>query len=180
MTRNKQLITISSAACMIVIIAAASWIFLANKTPLPGIQTPIQSWDHIPPGTKFSSYKSNPPTSGPHYPDSASCKFHENGVSIQQLLHNMEHGHVVLLYQRGTDMATIEKIKKLTEELSPKGWFLASAYDNIPSKFAIASWGWHQPFDIYDEDLIRKFYEAHKEKGREYLSCALQMDPKKR
>ncbi len=113
MTRNKQLITIATTAIIVIAIVASALIFI-KKTPLPGIETSVQSWDHIPPGTKFSSYKSSPPTSGPHYPDPAVCKFHESGAPIQNLIHNMEHGHIVLLYQRSTDAATIEKIKKLT------------------------------------------------------------------
>ncbi|MDZ4284196.1 MAG: DUF3105 domain-containing protein, partial [Patescibacteria group bacterium] len=43
-------------------------------------------------------YTSNPPTSGPHYPDAIKAGVYDEPVAEEYLVHNMEHGHVILWY----------------------------------------------------------------------------------
>ena len=52
---------------------------------------------HIALGSSHESY-SNPPTSGPHYVSPVKAGVYDVPVADEYLVHNMEHGHVIIWY----------------------------------------------------------------------------------
>ena len=56
--------------------------------------------DHIEDGAT-ARYNSNPPTSGPHYAVPAEAGFYapDSGIEPERLVHNLEHGQIVIWYR---------------------------------------------------------------------------------
>jgi len=59
---------------------------------------PILRRNHIPDGA-IGSYNSNPPTSGEHYANPAPSRFYNRELPDEQLVHNLEHGHIWIAYK---------------------------------------------------------------------------------
>ena len=72
---------------------------------------PNQGQDHINEG-QTAQYNSNPPTSGPHYDVPAEPGFYEpeSGIEPERLVHNLEHGQIVIWYRPGAnDLGLLEE-----------------------------------------------------------------------
>jgi len=68
---------------------------------------------HIPEGDSFDRYNSSPPTSGSHWATGwARCGIYddEGEVPDERIVHNMEHGQVIISYNL-TDDAEVERLK---------------------------------------------------------------------
>jgi hypothetical protein len=64
----------------------------------PGIETfPDEGRTHVPVGTVIH-YNTDPPTSGPHYPDPEPGGFYTTPIDPGFLVHSMEHGGVIIYY----------------------------------------------------------------------------------
>jgi hypothetical protein len=64
----------------------------------PDIQTfPDEGRTHVPVGTVIQ-YGTDPPTSGPHYPDPEPGGFYTTPIDPGFLVHSMEHGGVIIYY----------------------------------------------------------------------------------
>jgi hypothetical protein len=63
---------------------------------------PLVASPHVPDGTAVV-YDSNPPSSGPHYPEWANFQEFTSPVPDGYLVHSMEHGAVLLLYKCDDD-----------------------------------------------------------------------------
>jgi hypothetical protein len=58
---------------------------------------PLEPAVHVPEGTPIT-YSTNPPSSGPHYPIWANFVEYDKPIPDGYLVHSMEHGAVLLLY----------------------------------------------------------------------------------
>jgi hypothetical protein len=127
---------------------------------------------------------STPPTSGPHYPKWADYKTYTEPVPRGFLIHAMEHGAVLLLYNcsncdteimamqtwidaQAVDSACIPPVLRRTI-LSPAPWL------DVP--FAIAAWGFMLKADCFDEAQADDIYADRYAKGPEDL-CGAGIDP---
>jgi hypothetical protein len=64
----------------------------------PDIETfPNEGQEHVPVGTPVV-YHTDPPTSGPHYPDPQPGGFYSREIAAGFLVHSMEHGGVIIYY----------------------------------------------------------------------------------
>lgn len=64
----------------------------------PGIETfPDEGRTHVAVGTVIQ-YGTDPPTSGPHYPDPEPGGFYTTPIDPGFLVHSMEHGGVIIYY----------------------------------------------------------------------------------
>jgi len=126
-----------------------------------GTQYPILSRDHIAEGTE-TDYNSVPPTSGDHWPTPAQCGFYEEALPDERVVHNMEHGHIVISY----NLPLESDISALRNALGNIGlsrvWGIARAYDQIPTgQVALSTWGVSDTFLGVDEERIERFFEAY-------------------
>src|SRR5688572_20987347 len=73
------------------------------KATDPGIESfPSEGQEHVPVGTPIV-YRTDPPTSGPHYPDPWPGGFYSKPVDAPYLVHSMEHGAVIIYYNDQVD-----------------------------------------------------------------------------
>ena len=83
----------------VILVVGGVWLATRSaRTGRAGQRFPIQGQQHIQAGQTHPAYNSDPPTSGWHYDTPLASGFHEQPVADEQLVHNLEHGHVVIAY----------------------------------------------------------------------------------
>lgn len=73
---------------------------------------PSEGRDHLAPGTE-QAYKTDPPTSGPHWGTVAKIQFYNVTDQLppdEQLVHNLEHGNIIIYYDPQKVSADVLKI----------------------------------------------------------------------
>ncbi len=83
--------------CALPVIALSVWLFREATKPLPGEKVKDLGRNHIQIGTKVD-YNSNPPTSGPHYPDWIRAGVYDGPKDDRNLVHSLEHGYIEIHY----------------------------------------------------------------------------------
>ena len=133
--------------------------------------------NHIPGNQTFDEYSSTPPTSGPHWSQSsprapAPCDIYTEEIRDERVVHNMEHGHVVISHNL-QDPDQVTQLEQVAESLESRfAWLLVRPYSKIgEGEVAITSWGWIQKFQGVDAQGIRDFYDAHRGQGPEFVGC---------
>ena len=107
-------------------------------------------------------YSNSPATSGDHWATPISCGFYEDGLSDERIVHNLEHGNIVVSY----NLASEEEVDRLRDALESIGknaiWGVARSYDKIPSgTVALAAWGVLDTMQEVDEDRIKTFFDTY-------------------
>ena len=115
---------------------------------------------HVEPRTV--DYNTSPPTSGDHWTGPARCGFYEEGLPDEQIVHNLEHGHIVVSY----NLPRVEEVDQLKDAFNSVGmsamWGVARSYDKIPSgTVALAAWGVFDTMQGVDKDRIETFFETY-------------------
>lgn len=97
--------------------------------------------EHVDVGTQVD-YGTNPPTTGGHWPPDqiADPGFYSDPVEPERLVHNMEHGQVIIWYRPDAPQEVIDQIRRLVEE--PPAVNIAVPWDDIesPYNFAFTAW----------------------------------------
>ena len=103
---------------------------------------PDQGADHIDLGESHEPYNSSPPTSGPHAAVPAETGFYreEDGISPETLVHNMEHGQVIIWYRPNTNPILEEQVETLVSQQPVATVGAPYAAMNEPYNIVITSW----------------------------------------
>jgi hypothetical protein len=115
-------------------------------------------------------YNSNPPTSGPHNASPMPFKVLDNPATKENLLHDMEHGGVVIWYNT-EDAAVIQKLADIANgELDRRRLVVMSKYTGMePDTIALTAWSRLDKFTVSDfkgdgkfnEKRVTDFIEEH-------------------
>ncbi|HEX9756919.1 MAG TPA: DUF3105 domain-containing protein [Nitrospiria bacterium] len=126
----------------------------------PGRTVPGLGNEHIDhPIVPHEPYNSNPPTSGPHTRYIAEWGVHEIPIPLEEQVHNLEDGGVLIQYNcpDGCD-----PWKKQMGELARKyDRLVVAPYPLMDSKLALTAWEKIQIFNDYDENKIIEFIDAY-------------------
>ena len=104
-----------------------------------------------------------PPTSGRHWDRWASCGFYTEPVPDERIVHNMEHGNIIVSYNL-TDQAEIDALKAAYESIDlTAAWGVARPYDGIAEgAVALTTWGVVDgPMVGVDAARIGRFFDAY-------------------
>jgi len=93
-------------------------------------------------------YNSFPPSSGPHYAQPAPWNLYSDPVKQTILVHNLEHGGIVIQYGNKVSQDDVQKIDALYQD-DPYGLVVAP-YDKLGSK--IAATAWNEPAYSQNQD----------------------------
>lgn len=107
-------------------------------------------------------YSTTPPTSGDHWDWWARCGFYEDGLPDERIVHNLEHGNIVVSYNLQEGPA-LEQLKNFMDnfELAPS-WAITRFYDEIPEgTIALSAWGVLDTMPGVDEDRIEEFFRTY-------------------
>jgi hypothetical protein len=125
---------------------------------------------------KASDYKTNPPTSGNHYPD-----WYQDGVyvpgttpNLGMLVHTLEHGRIDVQYKPGTPKKTVAQLEALLAEQS-QGYHMLLFQNTTGMKPQVAATAWGHSLtcpQMNDKvfDAIRTFRAQYIDKGPEKVA----------
>ena len=126
------------------------------------------------------NWNSFPPTSGPHYGETAIWGFYDEPIPLVRTTHNLEHGGVIIHYGRDVPQAAIDQLRAFYNE-DPAGLIVAPL-PRLGDKIALSAWffndartrergyfgeGQLATCTQFDEDAFRAFVDAYRFKGRE-------------
>jgi len=114
---------------------------------------------------RVSCYTSNPPTSGPHGSTPVRRGIYSEPVSREQLVHNMEHGAVVIWYNCSDCDEVVASMREVAQAFLEDGRELVMApYPDMEADaIALTAWTRLDKFSVgeYSEERLRTFVEAH-------------------
>jgi hypothetical protein len=123
-------------------------------------------------------YETNPPSSGDHRGNTAPWGPFPDRVDDEILVHNLEHGGVVIHY-RPEDLSEgdISALEELVENYPDPGsgsGVISNLNPDIPKPIAMASWAHTQTCERFNAVVIKAFIEERCGKGPEKfpLGCA--------
>ena len=95
-------------------------------------------------------------------PRPTTCGFYEDGLPDEQIVHNLEHGNIVVSYNLASD----EEVDQLRDALDGVGlseiWGVIRSYDNIPSgTVSLAAWGVLDTMQGADRERLQTFFETY-------------------
>jgi hypothetical protein len=159
----------ASVIVVLLLVGVVAWSVQKANQPVPGEAISIQGQQHIQPGQSHPPYNSDPPTSGWHYDEPARADFYETSLPDEQLVHNLEHGHVIISYDCAK-LADCEDVKAELRRLVDRfqRWkIVAVARENADAAIALTAWGRIDKMDSYDEDRTEAFVRRWRNRGPE-------------
>jgi hypothetical protein len=168
-TLDWRLLSIGAILLLGLVILLLVLLFGGGGGTAVGVRQADGGRTHIAEGTQGSGYTSVPATSGQHWSSADSpgpWGVYTVAQPQERMLHNMEHGGVIIWYQpallSADDLATLTQFVKqqVTTDrfkviLTP--WSGA----NFGHPVAVTSWGWLLYLDSADLDMIRAFIDDH-------------------
>ena len=133
----------------------------------------IEGAQHEDRAFKASDYKTNPPTSGNHFP-----QWYDDGVytagntpELGMLVHTLEHGRIDVQYKPGTPAKTVSQLEALLAEQS-QGYHMLLFENTTDMDAAVAATAWGHSLTcptMNDKvfDAIRTFRAEYIDKGPE-------------
>lgn len=177
--RRRNLMIGAWVAAGVLFVAVLVYLVVQEMTPedLPGEAVPIQGQEHINPGVPHDPYNSEPPTSGPHYPSPAESGFYEEAPVDEYLVHNLEHGHIIIWYNcTDLDEAACTALKNdIRNVMSRAGVSLITGTSKVSAvprptletRLALTSWGRLLRMDEFDSGEILRFVRAFRDNAPE-------------
>lgn len=124
---------------------------------------------HIADDATYTSYNSNPPTSGPHYANPASARFYDKELPDEQLVHNLEHGNIWIAYKPDLPGNIIDILKDFSG-----GNVVVTPRSKNDADIALAAWGRLDKFSIeasgINKQRIKDFISRYQNKGPESVN----------
>ncbi len=99
---------------------------------------PAQGANHVAQLPKGFKYNSFPPTSGPHHPNPAPFDLYEQPVDQIFLVHNLEHGGVVIQY--GGDIPRSEVDRMVTWYRNEPNGLVIAPQPALGDRIALTAW----------------------------------------
>ena len=140
-------------------------------------------------------YNSFPPSSGPHYQAPAPWGLYPDPVKQTILVHNLEHGGIIIQYGPGVSSGDVSKLQSFYQD-DPNGLVVAP-YPKLGKKFALTAWnepGYRAEGDFrdvnpgkgyvltcsrFDSKAFAQFRDGHRNKAGERYASVKDMTPGK-
>ncbi|MCI0607840.1 MAG: DUF3105 domain-containing protein [Anaerolineae bacterium] len=158
-------------------LVALGYIAWQALQPRLGISVPVMGSQHIQDGEQHEPYNSDPPTSGPHYVEPAKPGFYDEALLDEQLVHNLEHGYVIIWYNcTGLEETACETLKEEirgmmdqagTVGLSSATKLIAVPRLSLPGPIAATSWGRLYKPETFNADELLTFIKEFRNKAPE-------------
>ena len=136
---------------------------LDTSASIPGTYYPPQGREHLQPGQTYDRYTSNPPTSGSHAPIWADWSIHQDPVPKEQLVHNLEHGGVAVVYNCPSGCDDIKKALTdyVQQRLRNGDSIVMAPYPGMDHRIAVMSWTRLDAFDDLDMNRVDRFVDKN-------------------
>ena len=137
-------------------------------------QHPNEGASHIP-CTSPADYQTVPPSSGNHYPVWAAYGVYDVPIRWGHLVHNLEHGAVVIVYNCpdgcADDLARATALVN-SHPLDPacsQPRLILAPDPTLPVKWAASAWTWTLNADCFADAIFTKFVSDHLGDGPEAI-----------
>ena len=164
---------ISRALAVVLIVAVGWFLFLRNQRPseIAGHELTLLSESgsgrHV---TSQVNYPTRPPVSGEHAGQPTSCGKFGEPLPDENLVHTLEHGAIGLFFDpQQADQEDIERLEGVVDDY--ESHVFSAPYEQMPSAFAIASWGEMMRLDELDLPAVREYIDTFRQKGPEKIDC---------
>ncbi len=121
-----------------------------------------------------ADYKTNPPTSGAHFP-----QWYDDGIyapgdvpDLGQLVHTLEHGRINVQYKPGTPKDVVDKLEAFAAEKTGYHILLYENTTNMDAQVAATAWTHSLTCPSWNDkvvDAMRTFYDSYVDKGPEQV-----------
>jgi hypothetical protein len=158
---------------------AAAIVFLATR-PAPeamsNVQTfPDQGQQHLSAGDPAPSYNSNPPTSGTHSATAASCGIYREAVPDVNLVHNLEHGVVIVSYDPGISESERAALEEFGRDAGTH--VIVTPREGMDAPIALTAWTHLLALESVDLSAMDAFYGEYAQFGPERgVQCPFTVD----
>jgi hypothetical protein len=127
-----------------------------------------QGDDHIRPGQLHPPYNSNPPTSGWHWADPKEWGIYSTPQVQEQLVHNLEHGGIVIQYNNltpGELQRLLDFVRRTPRHI------IVAPYPGLDRgvRVAFTAWTLSQQCDGVDLEALADFIDEFRDQGPEYV-----------
>jgi uncharacterized protein DUF3105 len=122
-----------------------------------GVRTfPVAGQDHIQPSEQPDNWNSNPPTSGDHLATPLPPGIYSNDQDMRALVHNLEHGYVVILY-KGIPKDGLDQLETFVEDRDGSKLVLAPWSGLESNGVALAAWQNLETMQRVNMDVVQAF-----------------------
>lgn len=127
-------------------------------------------------------YEITPPTSGNHAETPADAGFYPTAVPEEPLVHNLEHGQIVIWYRPDASSETIDDLEAFVESANDPDDpdvkrfgtqpLLAAPHTHVvePRSYVLAAWGASQACESYSLEAINEFRTRYQGRGPEQVA----------
>jgi hypothetical protein len=168
--RRRRLILVVGASALVALAVILGFLFLGGGDDGDDVgatmkaagcefqAVPAQTGDHsaAQDATDDPKWNTDPPTSGPHYPAPAVYGEYDTPLQIAQVVHNLEHGAIFILYGDDVPAATVAELREFYAE--DRNGILLAPYPKLADKIALGAWT--VPDDFEDGDANGTAYLA--------------------
>ena len=140
---------------------------MVQPTDGPILVQAMPSRDHFPSQMKITDvipegYSTVPPTSGRHWGAWSDCGFYNHPLPDELLVHNLEHGNIIVSYNLASD-AEVAELRAAVEAIPlAREFAIVRRYLAIPEGMvALTAWGVLDRMDGVDPDRIARFFEDY-------------------
>lgn len=143
---------------------------------------------HVAGGTEVQ-YEASPPTSGDHWPPElvTDAGFYPDAVPEESLVHNLEHGQVVIWYDPAATSDVKDNLEKFTDTQNDPDALPAGAttppiitvpYNGIPEgkTYVMTAWTRSQACSSYSLEAINAFRERFQGRSPEPIAPVFEPD----
>ncbi len=167
--KNKKVLgALGVFVCLGALIFGGIWYSQRRARNLPGEFIADQGREHIT-TTNHPVYNSNPPTSGPHFPQPAEWGSYKEELADENLIHSLEHGGVWISYKPGIPEEISKKLEGFYKKWGRK--VIVAPRSKNDSDIALAAWNRLDKFNVseYSDERVENFIKAFRNKGPEFV-----------
>ena len=134
-------------------------------------EMPYEGAQHHAEGTALE-YESNPPTSGPHWPDPLLDGLYDTEKPDEAIVHSLEHGRIWVSYRPEIGQEAVDSLKGI---LRAQARVILTPREANDTDIAIAAWTRLDAFNVEEisadelEGRILDFIARWRDKGPEYV-----------
>jgi hypothetical protein len=115
-------------------------------------------------------YPIKPPVGGNHNPCWGQWRVYDTPLPVENWVHNLEHGGVVLLYNCPDGCKA--EVSDLSDFVGAHPRTLLTKYTDMDKRFAVIAWEYRLLMDDLDLDAVDEFYVAHFDQAPESIDSA--------
>lgn len=113
--------------------------------------------------TEDVQYASTPPVSGQHDPQPGSCGVNDAQIPDENMVHNLEHGAVGVLYRPDAPIEDIREIERLVGDYDSH--VFSEPYPDMETPYAVVAWAHLMRLKELEPNAITEFIDVFREGG---------------